>query len=90
MPSLPLPVRLTAVLFLLALAGFPFYWMFVTSLTPSSELFASTPRFLPTWSEAGVYVDAFRKIPVATWGPALPSAWSGSASPSSSPLSTTG
>jgi multiple sugar transport system permease protein len=67
MTTLPMPVRLAAVLLLLALAGFPFYWMFVTSLTPSSELFASTPRFLPTWSEAGVYVDSFRKIPVATW-----------------------
>lgn len=67
MPSLPLPVRLTAVLFLLLLAGFPFYWMFVTSLTPSSELFASTPRLWPTWSETGVYSDAFRTVPVATW-----------------------
>lgn len=67
MTALPTPIRISAVLLLLALAGFPFYWMFVTSLTPSSELFASTPSFLPKWSEAGVYREAFEKIPVATW-----------------------
>jgi multiple sugar transport system permease protein len=60
-------LRVTAVLLLLMLAGFPFYWMFVTSLTPSSELFSSRPQFWPTWSEAGVYQEAFVNIPVATW-----------------------
>ncbi len=60
-------LRVTAVLALLVLAGFPFYWMFVTSLTPSSHLFDAIPQFRPTWSEAGVYREAFEKIPVATW-----------------------
>jgi multiple sugar transport system permease protein len=65
--SLSFAARSAAVLMLLLLAGFPFYWMIVTSLTPSAELFASTPRFWPTFSEAGVYREAFEKIPVATW-----------------------
>ncbi len=67
MSALPNALRITTVLALLVLAGFPFYWMFVTSLTPSSQLFASTPQFWPVWSEAGVYREAFQKIPVATW-----------------------
>ena len=67
MAQLPNALRVTAVLVLLMLAGFPFYWMFVTSLTPSSQLFASTPQYWPSWGEAGVYREAFQKIPVATW-----------------------
>jgi multiple sugar transport system permease protein len=59
--------RSVAVLGLLGLAGFPFYWMLVTSLTPSAELFNSPPRFWPSFTEAGVYRDAFEKIPVRTW-----------------------
>jgi multiple sugar transport system permease protein len=67
MSALSNVLRITAVLVLLVLAGFPFYWMFVTSLTPSSALFGAVPQFLPTWSESGVYREAFQKIPVATW-----------------------
>jgi multiple sugar transport system permease protein len=67
MAAIPTAIRITGVILLLMLAGFPFYWMFVTSLTPSSELFASRPQFWPTWSEVGVYREAFQKIPVATW-----------------------
>src|SRR5258708_37826309 len=59
--------RSAAVLGLLGVAGFPFYWMLVTSLTPSAELFASPPRFWPSFTDAGVYRDAFEKIPVRTW-----------------------
>ena len=36
-----------AVLALLGAAAFPLYWMLVTSLTPSSDLFAARPRLLP-------------------------------------------
>jgi multiple sugar transport system permease protein len=61
------PLRVGAVIVMLLLAAFPFYWMFVTSLTPSSQLFAAVPQFWPSWGEAGVYRDAFAKIPVATW-----------------------
>lgn len=67
MRRLSRPLRIAAVILTLLLAGFPFYWMFVTSLTPSSQLFAATPQFWPSWSEASVYREAFQKIPVATW-----------------------
>ena len=33
-------LRILAILVLLGAAAFPLYWMFVTSMTPSSELFA--------------------------------------------------
>jgi multiple sugar transport system permease protein len=55
------------VLALLGVAVFPIYWMFVTSLTTSAELFAATPQFLPSLSELHVYKDVFNTIPVATW-----------------------
>ncbi len=59
--------RLTAVLGLLALSGFPFYWMILTSLTSSADLFAQPPKFWPNFAEASVYREAFVKIPVRTW-----------------------
>jgi multiple sugar transport system permease protein len=67
MTALTRALRIVFVILLLLLAGFPFYWMFVTSLTPSSQLFASTPQFWPSWGEAGVYREAFVKISVTTW-----------------------
>lgn len=57
---------LIALLILLG-AVFPLYWMFVTSLTPSAELFATPPRLLPRFSEWHVYRDAFFAMPVLTW-----------------------
>jgi multiple sugar transport system permease protein len=55
------------VLSLLGVAVFPIYWMFVTSLTTSAELFSATPQFLPSLSELHVYREVFNTIPVATW-----------------------
>jgi len=52
-------VRMLAILALLGAAAFPLYWMFVTSMTPSSELFAPSARLVPKPSEIGVYRDAF-------------------------------
>lgn len=60
-------LRMISVLALLGVAVFPIYWMLVTSLTTSSELFAATPQFLPSFSELSVYQDVFKTIPVATW-----------------------
>lgn len=60
-------LRLASILALLGVAAFPLYWMFVTSLTPSAELFADRPNFLPSFSQAGVYREVFDTIPVATW-----------------------
>lgn len=63
----PHALRIAAVLVLLSVAAFPLYWMFVTSVTSSGELFAARPRLLPDLSQLGVYPEAFRTIPVATW-----------------------
>ena len=60
-------LRLAAVLALLGAAAFPIYWMFVTSLTPSSNLFAARPQLLPSFSELHVYKDIFAVKPVGRW-----------------------
>jgi multiple sugar transport system permease protein len=60
-------LRLVTILLVLGAAGFPIYWMFVTSLTPSPELFAVPPRVLPSWSQLSVYAEVFNTIPVARW-----------------------
>lgn len=60
-------LRMLAVLALLGVAAFPIYWMFVTSLTTSAELFAKRPNLLPTFSELHVYRDVFSLKPVARW-----------------------
>jgi multiple sugar transport system permease protein len=60
-------LRMLAIVMLLAAAAFPIYWMLVTSLTSSGDLFAAVPHFLPNFGESGVYGDVFREIPVATW-----------------------
>jgi multiple sugar transport system permease protein len=60
-------LRMLAVAALLGAAVFPLYWMLVTSLTPSADLFASPPHMLPSRAELEVYWEAFLKISVATW-----------------------
>ena len=60
-------LRLAGVLALLGVAVFPLYWMLVTALTPSSELFSDVPNFLPTLSELGVFREMFAKVPIGTW-----------------------
>lgn len=65
--ALPHALRVAAVLVLLSVAAFPLYWMFVTSVTPSAELFSARPRLLPDLTQLGVYPEAFRTIPVGVW-----------------------
>ena len=60
-------LRLLAILALLGAAAFPIYWMFVTSLTTSKDLFAARPNLLPSFSELHVYWDVFSIKPVANW-----------------------
>jgi multiple sugar transport system permease protein len=60
-------LRVAAVLALLGAAAFPIYWMFVTSLTTSGDLFAARPQLLPSFSELHVYKDIFAAKPVASW-----------------------
>ena len=59
--------RMVAVLALLGAAALPIYWMLVTSMTPSAELFAPAARLIPKPSEVGVYAEAFHGTSVATW-----------------------
>ena len=60
-------LRMATVLALLGAAAFPIYWMLVTSLTPSADLFADRPHLLPKFSELHVYRDVFALKPVGTW-----------------------
>jgi multiple sugar transport system permease protein len=60
-------LRMAAVLALLAVAAFPLYWMLVTSLTPSADLFAARPHMLPSLDQLSVYREVFSTIPVGTW-----------------------
>lgn len=60
-------IRMLLVISLLGAAAFPIYWMLVTSLTPSSQLFTDSPRLLPQFSQWHVYKDVFSIKPVGTW-----------------------
>lgn len=60
-------LRMLAIVALLGAAAFPLYWMLVTSLTPSADLFAAVPHMRPNLGELNVYREAFVNIPVATW-----------------------
>jgi multiple sugar transport system permease protein len=60
-------LRMAAVLALLGAAVFPIYWMLVTSLTPSPELFAASPRVVPDPSQWAVFGNAFSGTAVLTW-----------------------
>lgn len=60
-------LRLVGVLALLGVAVFPLYWMLVTALTPSSELFSKTPNVLPRLSQLGVFREMFARVPIGIW-----------------------
>ena len=66
--------RILAILVLLGAAAFPLYWMFVTSVTPSSELFAPSARLVPKLSEIGVKAMSDASRPVLS---RLGESWSG-------------
>ena len=63
----PIAARSIAVLALIVIAAFPFYWMFATSLTPSAALFSGKPNFWPDFRTIGVYGEVFDKVPVRVW-----------------------
>ncbi|MDI1270510.1 MAG: carbohydrate ABC transporter permease [Polaromonas sp.] len=60
-------IRMLLVIALLGAAAFPIYWMLVTSLTPSSQLFTDSPRLVPQFPQWHVYKDVFSIKPVGTW-----------------------
>lgn len=59
--------RILAVLAVLGIAAFPVYWMAVTSMTSSEELFAGSPRLLPDPAQIGTYARALVSTPLLTW-----------------------
>lgn len=59
--------RILAILAVLGIAVFPVYWMAVTSMTSSEELFAGSPRLLPDPAQIGNYARALVSTPLLTW-----------------------
>ena len=59
--------RMIAVLVVLGVVAFPLYWMFVTALTSDNDLFSGTPRFLPDFSQFGIFAEALAQGDVLRW-----------------------
>ena len=54
------------VLFLCSVGVFPFYWMFVTSIRPSTEIFEFPPRILPSGDSVfAPYLTLFQETGLA-------------------------
>jgi multiple sugar transport system permease protein len=54
---------------LCAVLLFPFYWMLVTAVLPTSQVLAREPTLVPALSDIGLraFVVAFERKPLATW-----------------------
>ena len=58
----------TVILLLCSLSVFPFYWMFVTSIRPSAEIFEYPPRILPSADSVfAPYLTLFQDTELAQW-----------------------
>ena len=60
-------LRMALIMVLLSAALFPIYWMVVTSLTSSANLFADRPQMLPDAAQAFNYAETFGKTGVLLW-----------------------
>ena len=61
-------VRITAVVFLAAVAGFPLYWMLATATRRPDELFGGSPHLLPDLTRLGsVFRNATDGVPMLRW-----------------------
>ena len=60
-------LRMMVVLGMLGLTAFPIYWMMVTSMTSSADLFASPTHLTPDLKQWAVFGKVFGETPVATW-----------------------
>ncbi len=60
-------LRMALIMVLLSAALFPIYWMVVTSLTSSANLFADRPQMLPDPAQAFNYAETFAKTGVLLW-----------------------
>ena len=58
-----------AVALLCAVLLFPFYWMFVTAVLPTSQVLSRSPTLLPSLVDMSfqAFVTAFERKPLATW-----------------------
>ena len=60
-------LRMALIMVLLSAALFPIYWMVVTSLTSSANLFADRPQMVPDPAQAFNYAETFAKTGVLLW-----------------------
>jgi len=60
-------IRIALILILLSVACFPIYWMVVTSLTSSANLFADTPQMAPDLAQGFNYADTLKKTGILIW-----------------------
>jgi multiple sugar transport system permease protein len=60
-------LRIMVVVAMLGITAFPIYWMLVTSMTASSDLFASPTHLTPDWHQWPVFGKVFGETAVATW-----------------------
>ena len=60
-------VRVMVVLAILGLTTFPIYWMLVTAMTSSGNLFASPTHLTPDLKQWAVFSKVFGETPVAIW-----------------------
>jgi multiple sugar transport system permease protein len=60
-------LRIMVVVAMLGITAFPIYWMLVTSMTASSDLFASPTHLAPDWHQWPVFGKVFSETAVATW-----------------------
>jgi multiple sugar transport system permease protein len=60
-------LRIMVVVGMLGITAFPIYWMLVTSMTSSSDLFASPTHLTPDWRQWPVFGKVFGETAVATW-----------------------
>ncbi|TAJ26849.1 carbohydrate ABC transporter permease [Bosea sp. (in: a-proteobacteria)] len=60
-------LRMALIMALLSAALFPIYWMVVTSLTSSANLFADRPQMVPDPAQAFNYAETFAKTGVLLW-----------------------
>jgi multiple sugar transport system permease protein len=56
-----------ALLTILGLIVFPFYWMLVTATTPPDQLMATHPQLTPSLTRLGVFLEVFSVVPIGLW-----------------------
>ncbi|MDK2951150.1 MAG: multiple sugar transport system permease protein [Kosmotogales bacterium] len=60
-------VRYTIMIVLGIIMVFPLYWICITSLKSSGEIFSNPPVFLPSNPEWGNFIEVFKQLPFLKW-----------------------